>query len=151
MRLATKVCADGPKGHSAERPHWAMGHFRDYQVGANCIVLLIVLCLWEGGGFFMVFVAKALALVRGLFGRCQDVPCVLATKVTRAYHAAQVHPPPWLTCPLSGQACPPALQRAENLSSGVRLPLGKFFSGCDRTPHMFLRRHVSARKRGGPA
>ena len=27
------------------------GHFKDYEVGANCIVLLIVLSLWEGGAF----------------------------------------------------------------------------------------------------
>ena len=27
----------------------AKGHFKDYEVGANCIALLIVLCLWEGG------------------------------------------------------------------------------------------------------
>ena len=33
---------------------------------ANCIVLLIVLCLWEGAVFF---VAKVFALIRGHFGR----------------------------------------------------------------------------------
>ena len=32
-----------------ERPQQAKGHFKGYEVGANCIVLLIVLSLWEGG------------------------------------------------------------------------------------------------------
>ena len=27
------------------------GHFKDYEVIAKCIVLLIVLCFWEGGLF----------------------------------------------------------------------------------------------------
>ena len=29
----------------------AKGHFKDCEVGANCIVLLTVLCLWERGTF----------------------------------------------------------------------------------------------------
>ena len=33
----------GPRGAT-------MGYFKDHEVGANCIALLIVLCLWEGGG-----------------------------------------------------------------------------------------------------
>ena len=34
-----------------ERPQRAKGYFKDYEVGANCIMLLTVLCLWEGGAF----------------------------------------------------------------------------------------------------
>jgi len=35
----------------------------------SCIVLLIVPCLWGGGGVYMGFVATAFALLRGCFGR----------------------------------------------------------------------------------
>ena len=34
-------------------PPGAKGHVKDYEVGATCIVLLIVLCLWERGGVFV--------------------------------------------------------------------------------------------------
>ena len=49
-------------------PQWAKGHFQDYQVGVNFIVLLIVPCFWEGGGVDTIFVAKQFALVRGHLG-----------------------------------------------------------------------------------
>ena len=35
------------------------GHSKDSEVGANCIVLLVVLCSWERGGVSPIFVAKA--------------------------------------------------------------------------------------------
>ena len=48
-----------------QRAQRAKGHFKDSEVGANCIVLLSVLCLWEGGGFVHVLWSKCL---RGHFG-----------------------------------------------------------------------------------
>ena len=50
-------------------PQQVKGYFKDSEVGANCIVLLIVTCLWEGGGVYTTFVAKAFAPLRGHFGR----------------------------------------------------------------------------------
>ena len=44
------------KGHN--RPK---GFFKDYEVGANCFVLLIVRCLWAGEVFNVMLVAKAVA------------------------------------------------------------------------------------------
>ena len=48
---------------------WAKGHFKDYEASAKCIVLLIVLCLWEGGVLNHIFVAKVFALLRSHFGK----------------------------------------------------------------------------------
>ena len=47
---------------------FAMGHFKDYEVVANCIVLLIVLCLWQGV-LRQFVVAKAFPFPRGHFAR----------------------------------------------------------------------------------
>ena len=52
-----------------EGPQWAKGRFKDYEVGANRVVLLIVLRLWEGCGFIQIYVAKVFALLRGCLGR----------------------------------------------------------------------------------
>ena len=51
-----------------EGPQWAKGPFKDHEVGANCSLLLTVLCLWEGGGVDASLVAKAFALLRGHWG-----------------------------------------------------------------------------------
>ena len=37
-----------------EGPPWAKSHFQDHDLGANCMVL-IVLCLWEGDVFLHFF------------------------------------------------------------------------------------------------
>ena len=39
----------------SEGPQGAKGHFQ-HEVGANCIVLLIVLCLGEGGVFIYIYI-----------------------------------------------------------------------------------------------
>ena len=44
------------------------GHVQDHEVGANCIVLSIVRCLWEGG-VCAIFLGKVFALVRDRLGR----------------------------------------------------------------------------------
>ena len=57
-------------------PQGAKGHFNDYEVGANCMVLLIVVCLWEGGVFMHCLWPMCL-LSRVAFlgeGKNQDVP-----------------------------------------------------------------------------
>ena len=70
---------------TAKGPHWAKGHFKDNEVGANR-VLLIVLCLWEGGVFLQFSWPKRwfslAAILEG--GKSQDVPGVLAAKVVRS-------------------------------------------------------------------
>ena len=38
----------------------AKGHFKDYEVGADCVLLLIVLRLWEGGVVIQFLWAKCL-------------------------------------------------------------------------------------------
>ena len=43
-------------------------NFKDYEVVANCVVLLIVLCVWEVVGVYTIVVAKAVALLRGRLG-----------------------------------------------------------------------------------
>ena len=48
-------------------PHRSEGHFKDYEVGSNCIVLLIE-CLWEGGVFLPILCPK-FAFLRGHFGK----------------------------------------------------------------------------------
>ena len=58
-----------------EGPQWAQGHFKHSAAGANCTVLLMVLCLWEGGGADTMFVAKAVALLWGLFWGGVHIRC----------------------------------------------------------------------------
>ena len=73
-------------------PQQAKDHFKDCEGVANCIVLLIVLCLWEGGDVCTCFVAKMFALLRAILrgGKNQDFLHVLAKKVVRSARAAQV-------------------------------------------------------------
>ena len=46
-------------------PQGAKGQSKDYEVDANCIGLLIMLCLWERWGLCTNFVANGVALLRG--------------------------------------------------------------------------------------
>ena len=69
------VCplAQGPSADvliwDCKGPSRAKGPFKDCEVGANCIVPVIVPCLWEGADVCTIFVGKAFALLRGHFGR----------------------------------------------------------------------------------
>ena len=70
-----------------EGPQCAKRHFKYYEVGANRIVLLIELCLWEGAVFLHFFVAKVFCSPRGPF--CEEVtirPCEV--------DSLQKYPPP---------------------------------------------------------
>ena len=67
----------------SEGPQQAKGHFKDYEVGAICIVLWIVLCLWEGGVFQQFYWPKCFALLRAILVlvKNQDFPGVHTANV----------------------------------------------------------------------
>ena len=44
------------------------GHFKDYEVGAHCIVLWIVQCLWERGAFRQFLWPKGLHSLWAILG-----------------------------------------------------------------------------------
>ena len=58
-------------------------HFKDYEMGVNCIVLLVVVSLWEGGVFVQFWWPKRLLSLGAIFswGKNQDVLGVLTAKV----------------------------------------------------------------------
>ena len=47
-------------------PQWAKGHLKDDEVGAHCIVFLIVRCLWEGE-VFIQFSGQSICSLWGPF------------------------------------------------------------------------------------
>ena len=49
--------------------HWPICWETFTDTCGGLVVLLIVLCLWEGGGVCTTFVAKVFALIGGHFGR----------------------------------------------------------------------------------
>ena len=74
-------------------PQPATGHFTDDEVGANYVVLLIVLGLWEGGVFIQVLWPKHLLSEGAIWAGVtkQDVPGVFAVTAARTA-LAQVLP-----------------------------------------------------------
>ena len=67
----------------SQGPQQTKGHFKDYELGTNCMVLLIVLCLWKGRVFIQFLWPECLhsfgAMSEG--GRTQDFLGVFATKI----------------------------------------------------------------------
>ena len=49
-------------------PQQAQCHFKDYEVGGNCIVLFIVLCLLGGGAFIQFLWPKCLLSLGAIVG-----------------------------------------------------------------------------------
>ena len=74
-----------------ERPQRVKGHFKDHEVCANCIALLIMLCLWKGRVFMRFSWPKCVLSLGAIlgWGKKQDVPGVLAAKVV---HGASTPP-----------------------------------------------------------
>ena len=52
-----------------EGPQWAKGHVKDYEVGANVILLLIVLRLWEGRAIKRFLCPMCLLFLGAILGR----------------------------------------------------------------------------------
>ena len=67
-----------------EGPQQAKCHFKDYEVGASCTALLIVLSLWEHG-VFIQFCGHCLLFLGAVLegGENQGVPHGLTAKVMR--------------------------------------------------------------------
>ena len=99
-----RVVARTPPMHRAgtclvlQGPQRCKGHFEDYEVGANCIVLLIALCLWGGAVIFQFLWRKCLLSLGATLGGVnnQDVPGVLAAKLA---HSTSNPPPPTAQIP----------------------------------------------------
>ena len=64
-------------------PQRLEGHFKDYEVGANCIVLLILQCLMEGGVLIQFLWPKCLP-PEGQFGRAYKSGCSGCTRRKRS-------------------------------------------------------------------
>ena len=68
--LSLGTSADVLKG--TVKGQQASHHFKYYEVRANCIVLLIVLSLWERGVFMAVLWPKCLLSLRSILRGCQS-------------------------------------------------------------------------------
>ena len=67
------------------------GHSQDYEVGSNCIVLLIVLRLWERGGFYTSFLLSLGAVLGGVKNQ-PILSGLLPQKVAGGARGAQILP-----------------------------------------------------------
>ena len=77
------------------RPQRAKGHFKDNEVSANGIVLLIVLCLWDGAVFIQFLWPKRLLSLGAILGvvNNQDIrtsECTHHKSIPHRVHSPQV-------------------------------------------------------------